>query len=134
MGDSENMTTPAELIAEMLAATQGVVRQAWELCENTETLPQARPGTGAHIVRGQDWEALADALSALEALIPEAEQPASAGHCVTLCTAALAEAEAQNARLREALANAVALWSYRSTDAPQQQWLADALEALERRP
>jgi hypothetical protein len=93
------------VVMPMLDAIQAVVRAAWSLVDNTEEHPE-HPR-----IEPDDYRAVGDALDQLEALIPESEQPASAGHAVTLLRTALTAArpaapgDGEVERLRVALAD-----------------------------
>jgi len=73
-----------ESVRRLCEATREVVRAAWTLTDNT-----ADGGTPLQTIDPDDWTALAHNLTYLTSLIPEAEQPASAGHAVTLVLSAI---------------------------------------------
>lgn len=68
-----------------------VVRRAWELCDDTEEVVDGR-GLPSYFVDANDWLRLSGAITALEELIPADQQPAHAGHVVTMLAAAVRKA------------------------------------------
>lgn len=90
-GDGEQAMTTGltEDVVQLGEAVRDVVRRAWELCDDTETTVNGY-GRASYFVEPDDWLALSKALTRLEELIPQSEQPASTGHAVTMLLAALA--------------------------------------------
>lgn len=87
----------AEALAE---AVREIVRKAWDLCDGTECVLDGR-GVPSYFVEADQWLALSEAISSLEQLIPSSEQPASAGHAVTMLMALATPSRARQAEGRE---------------------------------
>jgi len=91
--------------AGLVEATREVVRAAWNLCDNTAN---ANPPE----VPQEYWDGLSSALDKLEGLIPEREQPASAGHAVTMVLQALLTLQQSDKRRKDLLTRIYA-WATR---------------------